>query len=163
MLVGCGSGKETAAIHSSLTELERLAHTAGATVVDTVIQHRDAPDPGWMIGRGKVEELAQTVEEERIDLILFDRELSPVQLVNLERRIPCKVLDRTQLILDIFAMRARTKEGSLQVELAQLEYSLPRLPVGAGRCPAWEGDRNPRSRGKEWRRIDAISDVASGI
>ncbi len=76
MLVGCGSGRETAAIHSSLTELERLAHTAGATVVDTVIQHRDAPDPGWMIGRGKVEELAQTVEEERIDLILFDRELS---------------------------------------------------------------------------------------
>lgn len=132
MLVGCGSGRETAAIHSSLTELERLAHTAGATVVDTVIQHRDAPDPGWMIGRGKVEELAQTVEEERIDLILFDRELSPVQLVNLERRIPCKVLDRTQLILDIFAMRARTKEGSLQVELAQLEYSLPRL-AGRGR------------------------------
>ncbi|MFD1426191.1 GTPase HflX [Kroppenstedtia sanguinis] len=131
-MVGCGSGRETASIHSSLTELGRLAHTAGATVVDTVIQHRNAPDPGWLIGRGKVEELAQTVEEERIDLILFDRELSPVQLMNLERRFPCKVLDRTQLILDIFAMRARTKEGSLQVELAQLEYSLPRL-TGRGK------------------------------
>lgn len=131
-MVGCGNRSQRDFIRSSLDELERLANTARACVVDAVVQYRDVPDPSWLIGRGKVEELAGRAEEESIDLMIFDQELSPVQLANLERRIPCKVLDRTQLILDIFAMRARTKEGSLQVELAQLEYSLPRL-TGRGK------------------------------
>lgn len=131
-MVSCGSRSQRDSIRSSLDELERLADTARAHVVDTVVQYRDLPDPSWLIGRGKVKELTEKVEEESIDLVIFDRELSPVQLANLEKRIPCKVLDRTQLILDIFAMRARTKEGSLQVELAQLEYSLPRL-TGRGK------------------------------
>ncbi|SDX16017.1 GTP-binding protein HflX [Marininema mesophilum] len=116
---------------SSLFELARLVDTAQAVPVARVTQVRDQYDSTWLIGKGKVEEIIKSVEEDKIDLVVFDRELSPRQLTRLEERIPCKVIDRTQLILDIFAMRAQTKEGSLQVELAQLEYMLPRL-VGKG-------------------------------
>lgn len=131
ILVSCGPKQKEWEIQSSLAELARLADTSQAEVINQVIQHRDRPDPGWMIGRGKAEEIAGLVEELEADLVIFDQELSPAQVHHLEQKIPCKVIDRTQLILDIFAQRAQTKEGRLQVELAQLQYLLPRL-VGRG-------------------------------
>src|SRR5438477_7872167 len=111
----------------ALDELRELATSAGARVIDEVIQHRDRPDPATYIGKGKVEELREQGVEEGGDLVSFDDELSPGQAKNLEEALDTKVVDRTGLILDIFARRARTKEGKLQVELAQLEYRLTRL------------------------------------
>ncbi len=92
-----------------------------------MLQERSAPDPVFFVGRGKADELCRLAESEDLDLIIFDEELTPGQQRNLENKIGCKILDRTQLILDIFARRARTREGQLQVELAQLSYLLPRL------------------------------------
>ncbi len=97
-----------------------------------IIQRRPRPDPATLIGSGKVEEIAAVVASTNADLVVFDHDLSPTQLRNLEAALPCRVLDRTQLILDIFARHARTREGQLQVELAQLEYMLPRL-TGRGK------------------------------
>ena len=114
----------------SLDELAGLADAAGATVVLRVLQERPKPDPATFLGSGKVQTLRAACDETRVDTVLFDNELSPAQLRNLEAALERKVLDRTQLILDIFASRARTREGKLQVELAQLKYLLPRL-VGA--------------------------------
>ncbi len=111
----------------SLEELRELAESAGAIVVDSVLQIRDAPEAATLIGSGKVRELAALAASTRADLLLFDHDLSPTQQRNLERDLGVKVLDRTQLILDIFARRARTREGRMQVELAQLTYLLPRL------------------------------------
>jgi GTPase len=111
----------------SLGELTVLAESAGANVIDRVKQTRPSLDPATLVGSGKVEEIRSRVEADAIDTVIFDQELSPTQLRNLERRLPAKVIDRTQLILDIFARRARTAEGQLQVELAQLNYLLPRL------------------------------------
>jgi GTPase len=111
----------------SLAELHELATSAGAEVVGQFFQHRDRPDPATLIGSGKLEELAAAAKMANADLVIFDHELSPSQQRNLEREIHCRVLDRTQLILDIFARHARTREGQLQVELAQLQYLLPRL------------------------------------
>ncbi len=116
---------------SSLEELAGLAEAAGGTVVLRVLQERPRPDPATFIGRGKAAVLAASCAEADVHLVVFDNELSPGQLRQLEDTIDRKVLDRTQLILDIFARRARTREGKWQVELAQLEYLLPRL-VGAG-------------------------------
>ena len=110
-----------------MLELQALAQSAGAEVLLEVMQERPAPDPAFFIGRGKADELRLQVETLDLDLVVFDEELSPGQQRNLENRIERKVLDRTQLILDIFARRARTREGKLQVELAQLNYLLPRL------------------------------------
>ena len=112
---------------ASVGELSQLAESAGATVVGTLIQERGRKDPATLIGRGKVEEVARLSEDEDADVIVFDDELSPAQQRNLEDRVERKTVDRTQLILDIFARRARTREGRLQVELAQLDYLLPRL------------------------------------
>ncbi|HET7216478.1 MAG TPA: GTPase HflX [Vicinamibacterales bacterium] len=114
----------------SLDELAGLADAAGATVVLRVLQDRPKPDPATFLGSGKLSALAASCDELRVDVVIFDNELSPAQLRNLERALDRKVIDRTQLILDIFAKRARTREGKLQVELAQLKYLLPRL-VGA--------------------------------
>src|SRR3989475_8191179 len=111
----------------ALDELRELATSAGARIIDEVIQHRDRPDPATFIGKGKVEELHEEVVVEGVDVVIFDDELSPGQAKNLEEALDTKVVDRTALILDIFARRARSKEGKLQVELAQLEYRLPRL------------------------------------
>lgn len=111
----------------SLEELVELATGAGAEIIHTTIQSRQAPDAATLIGGGKVEELALLRETEQVDLFVFDFELSPTQQRNLERKLGTKVIDRTQLILDIFARRAQTREGKLQVELAQLDYLLPRL------------------------------------
>jgi len=115
----------------SMEELAGLADAAGADVVLRVIQERPKPDSATFLGSGKVELLARAAQEADVDLVLFDNELSPAQLRELQKRLDRKVIDRTQLILDIFAGRARTREGKLQVELAQLKYLLPRL-VGAG-------------------------------
>jgi GTP-binding protein HflX len=111
----------------SLAELKTLAESAGAKVVDRITQIRPALDAATLVGSGKVDEIKGRIGAEDIQTVVFDRELSPTQLRNLERRLDVKVLDRTQLILDIFARRARTSEGQLQVELAQLNYLLPRL------------------------------------
>ncbi len=111
----------------SLQELADLAEAAGAEVVLRTLQEKETPDAALYIGRGKAEELRLQAGAEEIDLLIFDDQLSPGQQRNLEHRIGCKILDRTQLILDIFARRARTREGKLQVELAQLNYLLPRL------------------------------------
>jgi GTPase len=111
----------------SLDELKTLAESAGAVVEETMLQSRPARDAATLIGAGKLQEVSEHVAAAHADMVLFDSELSPTQQRNLERALDCKVLDRTQLILDIFARRARTREGQLQVELAQLNYLLPRL------------------------------------
>src|SRR4051812_41102905 len=115
----------------ALDELAGLANAAGADVVLRVLQERAKPDPATFLGSGKVVSLAHSCDATRADAVIFDNELSPAQLRNLEAALDRKVVDRTQLILDIFARRARTREGKLQVELAQLKYLMPRL-VGAG-------------------------------
>lgn len=114
-------------VEEHLDELEMLASTAGAETKIKMIQDRDRMEPAFYIGKGKAEELAQLVELNEIDLVIFDDDLSPVQVRNLERLINKKIVDRSGLILDIFASRAQTKEAKTQVELAQLQYMLPRL------------------------------------
>ncbi len=128
-LVGVDSGDEAGqfSVHDSLAELGQLAVTAGAVVLGTASQKRSHPTPAYYIGRGKMEEVARLKGELGFTLVIFDDELTPTQLRNLERDLGVKVLDRTALILDIFARRAQTHEGRLQVELAQYEYLLPRL------------------------------------
>ncbi len=129
MLVSVDTGDFDAAV--SLEELAELTATAGAEVVATATQKKEAPDKATCLGSGRAQELALQCEAEAIDLVIMDRELSPTQLRNLEAIFPCRVIDRTALILDIFAGRARSAEGRLQVELAQLQYRLPRL-MGQG-------------------------------
>jgi GTP-binding protein HflX len=116
----------------SLAEFRELVSSAGGVVAAELLQRRPRPDPATLVGSGKVEEIAAVAASTQADLVLFDHDLSPTQLRNLEAALPCRVLDRTQLILDIFARHARTREGQLQVELAQLEYMLPRL-AGKGK------------------------------
>jgi GTP-binding protein HflX len=116
----------------SLAEFRELVSSAGGEVAAELMQRRPRPDPATLVGAGKVEEIAGVAASTEADLVLFDHDLSPTQLRNLEAALPCRVLDRTQLILDIFARHARTREGQLQVELAQLEYMLPRL-TGKGK------------------------------
>ena len=111
----------------SLAELRTLAGSAGAQVVGEILQRRDRPDPATLIGGGKLEEIAGAAASVDADVLLFDHDLSPSQQRNIEKIIQRRVIDRTQLILDIFAKHARTREGQLQVELAQLHYMLPRL------------------------------------
>ena len=110
-----------------LEELALLTVTAGGEVVGTVLQHRRVLDPAYLIGRGKAEEVAALSRSQRADLIIFDEDLTAAQARNLEQLIAAKVIDRSALILDIFARRARTREARTQVELAQLRYLLPRL------------------------------------
>src|SRR5215468_1657052 len=111
----------------SLGELRDLAISAGADIAGQLLQHRDRPDPATLIGRGKLEEITGAAASASADLLLFDHDLTASQQRNIERVVHARVIDRTQLILDIFATHARTREGQLQVELAQLEYMLPRL------------------------------------
>lgn len=114
-------------VEDSLNELGTLARTAGAEVVGSMIQRMRHPDVATYIGKGRAQELGDTEKQLHVDLVIFDDELSPSQQRNLEKMLNARVLDRTALILDIFAQHARTREGRLQVELAQLEYRLPRL------------------------------------
>jgi len=114
-------------LRDSLDELRELANSAGAEVVDTVTQKLPKPTAPYYIGRGKAESIKESCQDQRVTSVIFDDELSPAQGRNLENLFARKVLDRTQLILDIFAQRARSREGRLQIELAQLQYLLPRL------------------------------------
>uniref|UniRef100_Q3ARD9 GTPase HflX n=1 Tax=Chlorobium chlorochromatii (strain CaD3) TaxID=340177 RepID=Q3ARD9_CHLCH len=128
-LVGIYSPPEVprSLVEEYLAELAFLADTAGADVLDTFIQERKVRDPSYCIGRGKVDEMEAYIKSEKIDVVIFDDDLSPGQARNLERAWGCKVIDRTGLILHIFAIRAQSTQAKMQVELAQLEYILPRL------------------------------------
>jgi GTP-binding protein HflX len=160
------------AVEESLDEMRSLADTAGAHVEETIVQSRPAPDSATLIGSGKLEELRRLVTFHDADVVLFDAELTPTQLRNLERALDCKILDRTQLILDIFARRARTREGQLQVELAQLNYLLPRL-AGRGaemtRQGGGIGTRGPGETQLEtdrrgiYRRIKKLNDQLESV
>jgi len=128
IIIGIGkknSDRDVAREH--LDELELLAKTAGAEVIDRIYQELDKPNPATAIGKGKVQEIKEIIQQKNIQLVIFDDDLSPVQARNLEKEFNVKVMDRTGLILDIFAQHARTNEAKTQVELAQLEYLLPRL------------------------------------
>lgn len=141
-----GPGVEVTSAEESLEELQVLAESAGAEIISRHLQVRDAPVAATLIGSGKLIELTQEAQALEADVVVFDRDLTPTQLRNLEKALPCKVLDRTQLILDIFARRARTREGQLQVELAQLNYLLPRLTgrgVAMSRLGGGIGTRGP--------------------
>ncbi|MBS5521620.1 MAG: GTPase HflX [Clostridiales bacterium] len=131
ILVGISSGEEDDT-KASLEELGELARTAGAVVLGCLIQNRESPHPGTYLGKGKIEELAQLIASLGADGVICDDELSPAQMANLEDALGAKVMDQTLLILDIFAQRASTREGKIQVELAQLRYRATRL-VGLGR------------------------------
>lgn len=151
----------------SLDELEELAETAGAEVVGRMSQKRDKPDSGTFLGSGRLEELGDFCKNNEVDLVIADSELAPAQLRNIEKATDVRVIDRTTLILDIFAERARSNEGKLQVELAQLRYSLPRL-MGQGaklsRLGGGIGTRGPGETKLESdrrhirRRIKALED-----
>ena len=125
VLISVNTGEYDA--DTSLLELVELAKTAGAETVATVMQNLDRPETATYVGKGKLLEISEFCESQEIDLLIFDSELSPTQIRNIEEETGVRVIDRTMLILDIFAMRARSKEGKLQVELAQLKYMMPRL------------------------------------
>lgn len=129
ILVGLPSPPEIprSLVEEYLVELAFLADTAGADVVRTLIQERKLRDPAYCIGRGKVDELLDMTKDDQVDIVIFDDDLTPGQTRNLERALDCKVIDRTGLILQIFAIRAKSHQAKMQVELAQLEYLLPRL------------------------------------
>jgi GTP-binding protein HflX len=167
-LVGLVTGAiRRPAAERSLEELGGLAEAAGADVVLRVLQERPKPDPSTFIGAGKTKILAASCAETNADVVIFDNELTPAQLRQIEEEVGRKIIDRTQLILDIFARRAKTREGKLQVELAQLKYLLPRL-VGAGdalsRLGGGIGTRGPgetkleTDRRRIRTRIHAIGD-----
>ena len=126
VLVG-HAGRDGSALGRSLEELGRLADTAGARVLAEVVQRRGPVSPPTFIGKGKLAELKDVAADAEADVVIFNDDLSPPQVRNLEKTLECKVVDRSELILSIFALRARTRESRLQVELAQLEYMLPRL------------------------------------
>jgi GTP-binding protein HflX len=156
----------------SLDELAELASSAGAEVLDRVVQSRGAPEAATLLGHGKVEELAAEVKSRAADVVIFDHDLTPTQQRNLEKAIDAKIIDRTQLILDIFASRARTREGRLQVELAQLSYRLPRLTgrgIEMSRLGGGIGTRGPgetqleTDRRRIATRIKKIEDDLEGV
>ncbi len=158
ILVACMLPNDGSDPHDPLGELRALADTAGAVVVDQVMQNRQKPDPATFIGSGKVVEVANLVAAHKAQVVIFENDLSPRQLANVEQEVNCKVLDRSELILDIFASRARTYEAKLQVELAQLEYTYPRLRAMwthleriTGGAPAGIGTRGP---GEQQLEID---------
>ena len=156
----------------SLEELGSLAEAAGGEVVLRVLQERPKPDPSTFLGLGKVRTLAVSCAELGVDVVIFDNELTPAQLRQIEEEVSRKIIDRTQLILDIFARRAQTREGKLQVELAQLKYLLPRL-VGAGaalsRLGGGIGTRGPgetkleTDRRRIRTRIHAVSEAIEHV
>jgi len=156
----------------SLDELRSLASSAGAQIVGEFTQRRDRPDPATLIGKGKLEEIAGAAASVSADVILFDHDLSPSQQRNIERVVHTRVIDRTQLILDIFARHARTREGQLQVELAQLEYMLPRLAgrgVEMSQLGGGIGTRGPgetqleTDRRKIYRRVRHVKEQIENV
>ena len=156
----------------SLDELEELARTAGAEVIGRMWQKKEKPDPGTYLGTGRLEELSEFCENNEAELVIADSELSPAQLRSIEKATKVRVIDRTTLILDIFADRARSNEGKLQVELAQLRYSLPRL-TGQGtklsRLGGGIGTRGPGETKLETdkrhirRRIKSLEDSLEAL
>jgi GTP-binding protein HflX len=156
----------------SLDELRTLASSAGAAVAGEFLQHRDRPDPATLIGKGKLEEIAGAAASVSADLIIFDHDLTASQQRNIEREVETRVIDRTQLILDIFARHARTREGQLQVELAQLEYLLPRLGgrgIEMSQLGGGIGTRGPgetqleTDRRKIYRRIRHVKEQIENV
>jgi GTPase len=139
---------------ASLEELAELARSAGAQVAGSIFQMRDKIDPATVIGRGKIEEVKIEAHMHNAPLIVFDRNLTPTQLRNLEKGTECRVIDRTQLILDIFARHARSREGQLQVELAQLNYALPRLAGSAKELSRQAGGIGTRGPGEQKLETD---------
>jgi GTP-binding protein HflX len=128
VLVGIITGKESESrINEYLDELEFLVETAGGQTIARFTQKLEKPEPSTFIGSGKLQEVAEFVKAAKIDIVIFDDELNASQIRNIERGLDCRILDRTNLILDIFARRARTSYAKTQVELAQYEYLLPRL------------------------------------
>jgi GTP-binding protein HflX len=165
-------GASTVSMEESLEELSELCASAGAQIVDRVMQSRPGPEAATLIGQGKVEELRALVKSDAADVLIFDHDLTPTQQRNLEKAADCKVIDRTQLILDIFASRARTREGRMQVELAQLSYILPRLSghgVQMSRLGGGIGTRGPgetkleTDRRRIATRIKKIKDDLEGV
>ena len=156
----------------SLAELRTLAESAGAQIVGQILQRRDRLDPATLIGAGKLEEVAGAAASANADLILFDHDLSPSQQRNIEKIVERRVIDRTQLILDIFARHARTREGQLQVELAQLQYMLPRLAgrgIEMSQLGGGIGTRGPgetqleTDRRKIYRRIRHVEEQLENV
>src|ERR1700758_4133901 len=180
LLVGVGlkksprgrMGDPTSAGRDSLEELTELAESAGAKIEGSLLQVREALDPATLVGRGKLEEIRLEAEMRHVPLVIVDHDLTPGQLRNFEKGVGRRVIDRTQLILDIFARHARTREGQLQVELAQLEYILPRL---AGRGAQMSqlgggiGTRGPgetqleTDRRKIYRRIRHVKEQIENV
>jgi GTP-binding protein HflX len=157
--------KEKLEAEESLEELEGLAIAAGARVVKKIFQSRNEKNPKFLVGEGKVAEIIQQMEELQANLIVFDHNLTPIQQRSLEDEIREKVIDRTQLILDIFAQRARSKEGKLQVELAQLNYLLPRLTGKGQALSRLGGGIGTRGPGEKKLEVDRrrIKDKISAI
>jgi GTP-binding protein HflX len=165
-------GAHPPAMEESLAEFRELAASAGAEIVGDFAQRRDRPDPATLIGLGKLEEIAAAVASAQADLVMIDHELSPSQQRNIEQQVDARVIDRTQLILDIFARHARSREGQLQVELAQLEYLLPRLGgrgIEMSQLGGGIGTRGPgetqleTDRRKIYRRIRHIKQQVEDI
>ncbi len=165
LLAGVDLGEQDT--EESLDELRELARTAGAEVAGVICQKRPAPDPATCVGSGFLQEMSDFCRDNDVDLIIFDRELSPIQMRNIEQATDVRTIDRTMLILDIFAGRARSNEGKLQVELAQLKYMLPRLTgkgIAMSRLGGGIGTRGPGETKLETdrrhihRRIDALKE-----
>jgi GTP-binding protein HflX len=174
--VAAGASKAPAipqfSAQESLDELRALALSAGAEIAGEFLQHRDRPDPATLIGKGKLEEIAGAAASVSADLLLFDHDLTASQQRNIEKVVHTRVIDRTQLILDIFAKHARTREGQLQVELAQLEYLLPRLGgrgVEMSQLGGGIGTRGPgetqleTDRRKIYRRIRHVKEQIESV
>ena len=169
-MIGLAPGKgRRHECEQSLEELGGLVHAAGGRASLRMIQERPQPDPATFFGRGKLQELAAACDEQRIDLVVCDHELTPTQLRHLEEALRVRVIDRTQLILDIFAKRARTREGQSQVELAQLKYLLPRLTGHGAELSRLGGGIGTRGPGEtkletDRRRIRSrIANISAGI
>jgi len=155
VLVGVDLARDgSVPVEESLLELALLADTAGADVVDELVQKRDQLDPALFVGSGFVDRVGQRVRALDADLVIFDDDLSPAQVRNLEKQIEAKVVDRSTLILDIFAERAQTKEARTQVELAQLEYLLPRLTRAWSHLSRQEGGIGTRGPGETQLEVD---------
>ena len=154
ILVGADLKEDRGRVENPLSELARLAGTAGADVVGEVLQRRDRPDAAFFIGKGKAEEVARAAEAAEADLVLFDNDLTPSQERNLNRVIGREVIDRSRLILDIFATHARTRQARLQVELAQLEYMRSRLKRMWTHLERLEGNIGSRGPGEKQLEVD---------
>ena len=146
-------GESATDVDESLDEMRQLARTAGANVAQVFVQYRPKPCPATLVGKGKVEEIKAAIEEFEADLVVFDSDLTPAQGSKLEEALGVKIVDRTQLILDIFAQRAHTNEGKHQVELAQLQYLLPRL-AGRGSVMRQQGGIGVRGPGEQKLEVD---------